>query len=329
MGYSHVALADTMSLSALISVAKAAKKVDLQVITGVQLRVRNPYNEKGYYNPRVYVRNEAGLQVLYKLLSEAEKDRDWRFVSHEKFIESLSEDVVVTSGSQMGILSHVFDDAQRRDVIAQITKQTGHMGFVVDLSAVPVPVYARQNIDGVIYADGEHLHAINPMALYKNPLDHDARDVMQGLLARRKIHMGTMRWFPDKGRFIKEPEEVVKDLAESLSLGDKLNYGLGEIDVAELELIQADEFKYRWEKAPPAMPLMAADEFEELKAQCKARFSNRIMRPVFGYQPDASLLPEYVARLKFELDILGVWASRVTSCWLRTWCSGRKITASS
>lgn len=306
MGYSHVALADTMSLSALISVSKAAKKADLHVITGVTLRVKNPHTEYGYLYPRIYVKSEAALKRLYALLSNADKDRDWAFITWDQFLDVLDAHMTVTSGVNMGLFSSALDTAQRDKMLEDIGSRVGANGFVVDIAAVPSPAYARQNAEGLFWAhDMEMQVAANPVALYMNAPDHEARDVMQGLLARRKIGMSSMRWFPDKGRFIKAAADTFNDLQESVNLaititGDDVNSIFHASDVHN-----ASGYTYKWSKAEPAMPKMAPDEFEELKAQCKARFANRIMRPVFGYQPDRALLPQYVERLRYELDILG------------------------
>lgn len=305
MGYTHVALADTMSLSALISVAKAAKKVDLEVITGVTLRVKNPHAEYGYLYPKVYVHEEAALKRLYKLLSEAESDRDWKFVTWEQFIAALDKDTTVTSGTAYGLFSSALLTSQRDALLRDIGDALTSDGFVVELAAVPSPAYARQNHEALQWAVANDASCVvAPVALYMNGADHDARDVMQGLLARRKIGMGTMRWFPDKGRFIKPIADTQADVDAALQFVEKLGVGDGH----EIKLVtwrNATGFNYRWVKSDPAMPQMAADEFEELKAQCKARFANRIMRPVFGYQPEKKDLPRYIERLKYELDILG------------------------
>lgn len=303
-GYTHVALADTMSLSGLISASKAAKKAGVELITGVTVRVKNPHVEWGYMYPRVYVHDEAALKRLYSLLSVAEKDRDWLFVTVDDFLNALGKDMTVTSGTAYGLFGPALTLTQRTELVEQIVARVGERGFTVDVAAVVTPAYAVQNDQGLQHAiDNESRFALNPVALYMTPGDHDARDVMQGLLARRRISMSSMRWFPSKGRHIKTPAETEAEFYDSLNLASDIVGALPSDWNAYAQ--EPHQFKYVWEKSAPAMPQMAPDEYEELKAQCKARFALRIMRPVFGYQPDKSLLPVYVERLKYELDILG------------------------
>ncbi len=303
-GYTHVALADTMSVSALISATKQGKKSGVKVIPGVTLRVKNPYVEWGYLYPRVYVHTEAAMKRLYALLSDTEKDRDWHYVTLEKMLDALDTDMTVTSGVVYGLYGSSLQDAQRYEVIEKILARVGSSNYVVDTAAINTPAYAVQNHKGLEYATKFGVNAaLNPVALYARPGDHDARDVMGALLARRKISMGTMRWFPSHNRNIKPLEDADAEFYDSLNLASSI---VGDLpDDWKVDSPSTSQFTYFWEKSGPAMPQMAPDEFEELKAQCKARFANRIMRPVFGYQPDKADLPKYVERLKYELDILG------------------------
>ena len=304
LGYETVALADTMSVSALISVAKAAKKEGMEVITGVTLRVKNPHTEYGFIYPKVYVEEESALKRIYKLLSTAQKDRDWSFVTWEDFLNVLSTDMTVATGTQQGLFSSALSDVQRAAMLTDMAARLTSNGIVAELAAVPSPAYARSNSMALFWAiDNDKACVINPTALYMHAPDHDARDIMQGLLARRKVGMGTMRWFPDRGRFLKPYDEVVKDFEASIDFAEKAGYGSrSHPHIASWH--NGVGFSYKWAKSDPAMPLMAPDEFAELKAQCKARFANRIMRPVFGYQPDKSLIPKYVERLQYELEVL-------------------------
>lgn len=61
---------------------------------------------------------------------------------------------------------------------------------------------------------------------------------------------------------------------------------------------------YHWEKMPVSLPQMAANPLATLVDLCKQGWRDRLSKPVFGYKPDASLLPTYRDRLKFELDVL-------------------------
>jgi len=303
-GYTHVALADTMSVSAVISASKAAKKAGIELITGCTLRVKD--GDHPYFYPKVYMHNEAAFKRLFGLLSSVQRDRDWSFVTYESFLEFLNNDVTVTSGSAQGLFSSAVDIARRDAYIADIKSRAGAQGFCVELTSVPSPAYARSTAEAINYAiDNDESTVLNPVALYLTETEHDARDIMQGLLARRKIGFGTMRWFPDRGRFIKSPADVSRDFQATFDLADRINpaWSAGANSMG-LSIRNETGLDYRWTKKDPALPKLAADEFAHLKAECKARFKDRVMRPVFGYQPDASLIPQYVERLQYELGIL-------------------------
>ena len=65
---------------------------------------------------------------------------------------------------------------------------------------------------------------------------------------------------------------------------------------------------YEFKKLAPCLPAMAAGgaagEWEVLKGMCQKGFKQRLLQPVMGYQPDRTLLPTYVERLRYELSVL-------------------------
>ncbi len=305
MGYTHLALADTMSISALVTVAKACKKADLQMIVGCTLRVKSP---NGYWYPKVYVHNEPALVRLYALISNADYDRDWAYVTFEQFRDYVANDITVTSGAAQGFFSGVLTDAERLDYTNQLVTRYSAFGFVGELCAVATPPFAMQNTKVWDMAD---TFITNSCATYRTIQDHDARDIMQAILSRRTIDKSTMRWGP-KGRFIKPQTDVDDELRMSLVMGDTLigrptattglffgrGPGPGVVNLAN--------FTYKWYKQDESLPKLAAHstEIDQLRTMCAAAFDDRIKRPVFGYQPDASLLPAYQARLDYELDVI-------------------------
>lgn len=305
-GWTHVALADTMSLSALISVSKAAKKHGLEVITGATIRVQSPYDEKVFLKPIIYAHNEQGVKQLFKLLSEVERDFVGAYVSWKQFIEALNTNVTVSTGNAHGMFSHTLTESERNTLLTEIVDHVTARGILIDLPAVPSPAYARYNVEALQYVGlTDYPVAINPVALYEKAPDHDARDVMQGILARRKVTMSTMRWFPNDGRFIKSPAKVEEDFVATMELAVKT---LGYKDAVRLPSLGVQRnslgFDYKWKKQDPAMPQMAPDENKAIREICEARFKDRIERPVFGYQPPTSELPKYHERLEYELGVL-------------------------
>ncbi|MFW6855270.1 DNA polymerase III subunit alpha, partial [Burkholderia gladioli] len=73
--------------------------------------------------------------------------------------------------------------------------------------------------------------------------------------------------------------------------------------VRNLDVI-AQKCNYQFEKKDVSLPKMADDEFGALVEKCKAGWRTRFSAPVFGHMPEAAQLPEYQARLKYELSVL-------------------------
>jgi DNA polymerase-3 subunit alpha len=61
---------------------------------------------------------------------------------------------------------------------------------------------------------------------------------------------------------------------------------------------------YQWKKMTPSLPVMSANPLADIVTICKQGWKDRLGTEVFGYKPDASQLPEYQIRLKYELSIL-------------------------
>jgi len=61
---------------------------------------------------------------------------------------------------------------------------------------------------------------------------------------------------------------------------------------------------YQWKKMAPSLPVMSSNPRLDIIALCKKGWRERLGKEVFGYKPDASILPVYQERLKYELSVL-------------------------
>src|SRR5687767_15565603 len=62
LGFTHIALADTMTVAGVIDLTTRAKKAGLEVIPGARLRVR--LDNGSYFGPAVYCRDEDAFKAL-------------------------------------------------------------------------------------------------------------------------------------------------------------------------------------------------------------------------------------------------------------------------
>lgn len=300
VGYTHVAIADTMSVSAVIDLAKSSKKAGVEVITGCTLRVRHWDHENKYFFPKVYVKEAQGFVDLLAALSECETAKkigrffDW--FAFRRLVQT--GNFVVTTGDALSAFSSVMSDDDVTAFIERMRDDVSASQLVLELVAVASPVFARQNARVLSRLNGEHL-IVNSMALYATEEDAKARDVVNAITRNlRYSHGATPKQVA--GLFIRGREHVQVDFKESLSLANEMGLTWGTVLFSDPTPMLA----YRWEKAPISIPKMAENEFIELVRQCKKYWSERIDKPVLGYKPDPSLLPVYQARLKTELMVL-------------------------
>jgi DNA polymerase III subunit alpha len=318
-GYSSVALADTMTLSGVIEAGKQAKKSDIGLIAGLTLRVKNPWDQEGdkpsYYCPKLYALSERGFKLLMQALSKSYKAArtGLRYTTHQEFVAlAASREFAISTGDVWGAVSSLFSEDQSKQIANDLVVAGAGDLCMAEVTHVDTPYMARHMIEAVRLAtefDWPIVRSVMP--LYIEPDDAQARDVMACIASNQKVGDRWVRKL-NPGRYLRTVSEFNEDLNKQVHILK----ALGEPSIKETLSELVSRFKrgkdfaasqdwYRWEKSPISLPKMADDEHAELVRLCKEGFKSRIMRPVFGYQPDKVLLPKYVERLKYELDVLG------------------------
>lgn len=295
LGYTHVAIADTMSVSALIDAANESRKEDMQLISGCTLRVAHWSNPECVFQPKVYCKTEDSFKALMQTLSAAQTvDRQLQ-ISWDQFVAMLTvADYTVTTGDIDSAFSSAFPQSDIRELVSRVRtaqKRAVSQGeMVCELIASDMPYYQRVNDAARLCTElSDQPYILNGMPLYETPDEAEARDVMHAIARNMRLTSGA--------------RQILQHTDFSMKTIEQLE-GLALITTDAGEPALADSLAWRWSKMPVSLPQMSSDEFRTLMGMCKARWPERIGKPVMGYQPDAAILPEYVARLKHELTVL-------------------------
>jgi DNA-directed DNA polymerase III PolC len=293
LGYSHVAIADTMSVSALISASSQAKKLGIEVISGCTLRIQHWDKEEVIFQPKVYCNSGDSFVALMQTLSDAQEINKQQTITWADFASLLSRaDFTVTTGDALSVFSSAFPEFDVTEFFERVrTAQSANekSALVVELVAVQSPYYDRVNALAKSYASMKELpYVISAMPLYETPDHAEARDIMHAIIRKLPLDHGARQILEGTDMSLKTPEQV-----EAIC-------GKPHPDEAAI----VDALSWRWSKMPVSLPKLADDEFQALVSLCKAGWVARVGSPVLGYKPDATLIPEYVARLKMELGVL-------------------------
>ena len=295
LGYTHVALADTMSVTALIDAASQAKKANVELISGCTLRVQHWDKEGVVFQPKVYCKTEEAFKALMGVLSDAQTVDRQLVLSWDDFASLLSSAAFfVTTGDVASAFTSAFPESDVCELVERVrTAQTitdDAPQFAVELVGIKSPYYQQLNKKAAEFAATHRLpHIVSGMPLYETPDYAEARDVMHAISRN-------MRLTSRARQILAHTDFSMKPIADLFSVAG--------VSADPNEGVIVDSCAWRWSKMPVSLPQMAKDEFATLLAHCKANWKARVETEVMSYKPDASKLPEYVARLKMELQVL-------------------------
>lgn len=305
-GFTHVALADEMSVSAIPDATRRGKDKGVEVIPGAAINVKMD-DDKTSFQVKCYPKSEQAFIALLQTLSAAQKQgASYSFLTETQFFDLIGTGgYLVTSGDAAGALGAGVPASVAATVAARLRAACSPGDFVYELVAVPTPHFARAN---ALTLGALPLNAnliASPFTLYPNPEDADARDVIDAI--RRHVKSAStlsVRSPHFRNLSIPTPADLDDRLKQSLALARSLDPSLAasfEPQFSDADLV--DRLPYRWAKMSLALPT-TGDAFDQLCRLVMTRWRARLEQPVMGYQPDKSLLPEYKDRLKLELDTL-------------------------
>ncbi|MFT4064378.1 DNA polymerase III subunit alpha [Paraburkholderia sp.] len=316
-GYESVALVDQMSLHAMVDFSQRAKKAGIKPIVGCAVRVvddptyRKPKKASGEkekpnrgYTLKVYAKDDRGVAGLIKLLSKANSPDYFYYVPRVGLADVLElEGVVVTTGDFFNVFHH--PEAEAR--VATLSATFGE-DFFVELVPINTPLFDTLNTKALANARKRNLQTIVTYpTLYRENADASSLDVLGAVTSNTKMDV-TYR-----------PIQHVRDFgfAEPKHLVDRIKGAAGRVarfygvhephrwleGLKNVEQIAA-RCTYEFKKHPVSLPEMSDNEFVTLGKKCIEGWKRRFTTPVLGYLPPATLIPEYKARLQYELGVL-------------------------
>lgn len=329
LGQQHVAVADTMNVSALIDVAKAAQKEGVEAHIGVRLRIVDDPLLKGKegkdlnktaYFIKAWPKNEAGMRQVYEVLTISQQADHFHYVPRLGLEETLAvlkpQDVLITTGDAQGLFT-------RRDYVDLYERLAtwGENDVVIELVAVPTPYFERVNLNAeyILGGAGKPLY-MRPRVMVTTPTLYDdgkyngffLNMALQGRGDLRKPFTYSDPYFKEFNP--KTPSQLVALMSETIKglhlmdpqgSGGGVRSGLWKHALKEGNAEFLRDTAYRWTKQPISLPSLAEDPARAVMDACKAGVKERLFRPVFGYQPTpADISAKYLPRLKYEMDVL-------------------------
>jgi DNA polymerase-3 subunit alpha len=317
-GQTHVAVADTMSVSALIDVSKSCAKLGIEAHIGVRLRIVDDceprgaegknINKRAFYI-KAWPRNEKGMQQIYALLSRSTEPDRFFYVSRltlddvcETLNPDFSDDVVLSTGDERGLFS-------RPDYQKIMDRLYPHFVIYNELIPVPTPYYEQLNIRAASIKQGRGgWIVVSPCLHDTGKFDRlNLNMAIQGRADFRRPFTFSDPYLKDYGpRTAPELMERVKDTIAGMKVSDpsvdghawRYAFTSGNDDFLR-------DTSYRWTVQPIALPKLVADAPKAVLEACKVGIKERLTRDIFGYKPPTDLIrDEYIPRLKYELGVL-------------------------
>jgi DNA polymerase-3 subunit alpha len=327
LGQKHVAVADTMNVSALIDVAKKAEKEGIEAHIGVRLRIVDDpllkgaegkaLNRTAYY-VKAWPKDDAGLRQIFEVLTLSQQADHFHYLPRLGLEETLAilrpSNVLITTGDSQGVFTHpefgkIFDRLLT----------WGDTDVVVELVALPTPYFERVNLNAERVISGDlqqDFMAVRTMVTTPTLFDDGAYNgfflnmALQGRGDLRKPFTYSDPYFKDfnpktQSQFVNLVAETIKGMNAA---SPDLTAGRREQWKRSMTAGTSDFLRdtaYRWKKAPLALPKLAIDPGHAVMEACKLGAKDRLFKPVFGYQPtQADISSKYLPRLKYEMDVL-------------------------
>jgi DNA polymerase III subunit alpha len=320
-GLKVVGMTDTMSVTGLIDLTTRCQKAGIKPVIGCRLRLVDDHEKRKVKGEKwrqqewfltLYVKSEAGLMRIFKMLSIA-NDEDHFYFNPKLSVKELVPHLKGLTGADLAVLvggAHSFiTHPDAGTVMGQIAAEIGQENVYIGLTPLNIPYYDSLNAIAVQMSQkaGYPLLAARP-ALYPKG-DAIAAEVMSEVI--KNGDMGSI-WhnaphYSDahilsEMEFIREVKEMGVRLTKRRGVADM---GLRVREALANTEKLAGEVSFEWKKKAPSLPKMAENEFAELVRLCKLGWKIRFSDKVFGHQPTPQEQADvYKPRLAYELEVL-------------------------
>ncbi|MBB4315466.1 DNA polymerase III subunit alpha [Roseospira marina] len=323
VGATAIGLIDTMSISGMIDVSNRCTKESITPIIGCRLRLvdditwRRVRGENKTKAPPEYwitwhVLSAAGLTALYRLLTKA-NDAEHFYETAKLLVSDVigalssvtMDDVAIVTSDVYSVVGHENAAEILRDMIDALSVENVYL----QLTPIDLPYYDAMNMRALALAKelGAPTLVARPVLYPKDGAD--VQEVHQGILRRTQI-TDVWHWSNvERGLYALTDIELGRETARTIKrLRERYE---GEVPVSTwTEGLRntahlVERVTYRWAKSPVSLPKLVEDEPKAVLAACKAGWSERFGRPVFGHRPDAEALERlYKPRLAYEFRVL-------------------------
>lgn len=321
-GFEGIVVTDVASIDAMPIMM--AKKGDMKIGLGAQIAVVEDLSwapaKRGQpkvkpnpmFMPTLFVRNEAGFGDLTELLTLAQDEAHY-CVKPARAQLTLNELLgYIERGNLTMTLGSAYSALQLKnsaDVLDRIASATDITQALLELCPINSAFYDQHNARTLKCAHeyGFEVMLTRPTLNQKDEVGF--RNTMDCILSHSKVTEMWRREPPQDLHVLgtAEFEDEWRSAAERAAALNGMNphRALDYFQKASLRSDQYfDDHPYQWKKMGPSLPVMSKNPIADVISICKQGWKERLGREVFGYKPDASKLPEYQARLKYELSIL-------------------------
>ena len=317
-GYASVAITDVNSIHAMADFSSRCKKAGIQPIIGSTLKVYDDPTArkvKGvreapnpFFNLKVYVVNEKGLQWLMRTLTRANSEERFYYNARcglQDFDDA--EGIVVSTGDFYNLFAHPRHD----EILRELVTRLGRENVYIELCPVDTPLFDRTNALATQAYERYWLRTlVTYPALCADASESPSLDILNLIISNGRTNERFRPIQHVKDFTVQEPKALVRRMKEAINRQkswEGVDNARAWIEGFGNTQLLADSVKYTFEKMPVNLPQMAPDEFKALVTECAAGWKRRFSGPVLGYQPnfaDPDVLKAYKDRLTYELQVL-------------------------
>lgn len=312
-GYGIAALCDTMTISGMPDFTRACDKHGIKPVIGVRLRIVETLDrvDKQYTAmPKLYILSDEGFGIITRLLTLANDDEHFYRVPRliwQDVLDALQDargHVAYSSGSLYSASRRSDAVDMLRDISALLERSQTLAEFCPGNSAV----WDRQaEFSYRVAAELDIPVLLSRPVLYAKENGHRVMEFMTSIVNNHKRNYGY--------RF----ESVLTDyratptrdlMAGAVEQAKRVKSWAPDIDTAPLRFAMktwqelCDAVTFKWHKLDVSLPKMADDEDAALWAAAKKGLAERLRSTCFGHKVDPKDHPAYIARLKYEMDVL-------------------------
>lgn len=321
-GFEGLVVTDVASIDAMPIIM--AKKAGIKIGLGTQIAVVEDLawvaakrgQPKAKPNPffvtTLFVRNEEGFKDLTELLTLAQDEFHYcakparSQINLDELLEFVARgNLTMTLGSAYSVFSLKACD----DVLNRIASATDITQALIELCPVNSAFYDSHNARALTASHQYGFDSLVTRPTLNQKDEAPFRNTMDCILSHAKV---TEMWRrePPEDLHVMGTAEFQDEWMSAATRAAAIN-GMNPhraTDMFSKAAIRSDQYfddhPYEWSKMTPSLPTMAANPMAEVIGLCKKGWKERLSKEVFGYKPDASKLPEYQARLKYELSVL-------------------------